>query len=218
MNKTIILLLYILTMPQYLWATDLPLEASKWNVVKYSSIPQNDVLNIEDGLEISVHHSSSALVYKFKEVIKVQNIKIRATLIGDLNYKGKSPGDKSADDFPLRLGLVLKGNNQLNFFQKTIAPDWLIKLNKMASSFGGFDKINSLIFYTTRPSFEKREHPLSSYFLEEIGGQFNNNVLNIKHSYSVPKEVIGLWLSSDGDDTKSSFKVIIEEINLNFNH
>ncbi len=201
-------------MSQNAWPSNVSLDISKWSLVTYSKIKPNTLKQRKMGLEIIVNNSSSALVYKFPQPVKIRNIKIKAQLKGNLNYKRKAPGSKNADDFPLRLGIILKGKKTLNFIQKTIAPNWLIKLDKMASNHGGFKSIYSLIFHTNKPLFHKRKHPLSPYFIEQIGGKFNHSKLNVLHSYKETYEIIGLWISSDGDDTNSSYKVIINELSV----
>ena len=209
------LLFYIVIIPYSAWPVDIGLDLSKWYKVKYAKIKTNTFRQAENGLQVSVNNSSSALVYKFDKPVSIKEVNIEAELKGKINYGQKIPGSKQADDFPLRLGLILKGKNKLNFFQKAIAPNWLTELNEISSSTGGLDKVYSLIFYTEKPNFEKREHPLSSYFFEVIGGKFVNSKLTEKYSFSEEKEIIGLWLSSDGDDTHSSYDVIIEDITIN---
>ena len=209
------LLFYIAIIPYSAWATDISLDLAKWNKVKYEKIKENTVIQTENGLKVSVNNSSSALVYKFDKPTSVKEVYIKAELNGKINYGQKIPGSEKADDFPLRLGFILKGKNKLNFFQKAIAPNWLAELNEISSSAGGLDKIYSLVFYSEKPDFEKREHPLSPYFFEEVGGRFINSKLKGKYSFSTEKEIIGLWLSSDGDDTHSSYEVIIVNIIIN---
>jgi hypothetical protein len=35
-----------------------------------------------------------------------------------------------------------------------------------------------------------------------------------QHSFSVPVKVVGLWLMSDGDNTKSNFSVLIKDLEI----
>lgn len=211
MKLKILISFYLLVIVKPTWAENISLDLNKWHKVEYSKIKPNVIKQTKQGLEISVNNSSSALVFKFDQIKLIKQVKIKAKLKGLINYRGKPPGSKEADDFPLRMGLILKGNKKLNFFQKKIAPDWLIQLDKISSTNGGLDKIHSLIFYTDNPQFKTREHPLSSYFFEEVAGQFIDYKLDASHRLK-KLDVIGIWLSSDGDDTKSSFSVIVESI------
>ena len=196
------------------WGIDISFDLNKWHFVKYKKIKANTVTEVNNKLKISVNDSSSALVYKFDKPIFIKDVNIKATLKGSINYQNKIPGSKKFDDFPIRLGLILKGKHKLNFFQKAIAPSWLVELDTISSSVGGLDKIYNLIYYIEKPNFKNREHPLSSYFFEVVAGKFINSKLQEKYSFPIKKEVIGLWLSSDGDDTHSSYEVTIEDIIL----
>jgi len=215
MKLKVLISFYLLIIAKTTLAEDIDLNLNKWHTVKYSKIKPNVIKQIKKSIEISVNNSSSALVFKFDQIKVIRRVKIKAKLKGLINYHGSPPGSEDADDFPLRVGFILKGNKKLNFFQKRIAPDWLVQLDKISSTNGGLDKVHSLIFYTENPKFKKREHPLSSYFFEEAATQFIDFKLDTTHSFLKELEIIGIWLSSDGDDTKSSFSVIIESIVLN---
>ncbi len=196
------------------FAYNLDLSTNKWKIVNYSKIPSNEITNIDNSLQITVNNSSSALVFPFKEPISIKSLFIKAKLEGNINYHNLQPGNEGADDFPLRVGLILKGDNTLNIFQKALAPRWLIELDTIANKKGGFDKIHSFVFYTETPPFKSRSHPLSSHFYEELATRFNN--LKAEYTTSINlKDAIGIWMSADGDDTKSSFKVTVEAIQIN---
>lgn len=211
-SKFIILLLIFHLSPALAFKVDL--DVNKWKHVNYSKITPNKITNTNNSLEITINNSSSALVFSFDHPVLIKNLKLKARMKGSINYHDLTPGDEGADDFPLRIGLILKGENTLNFFQKSLAPNWLIELDKLATEKGGLDKIHSLVFYTNRPSFQSREHPLSSYFFEEVTGSFTNSLLELTTSPNIKKEAIGIWMSADGDDTKSSFKVTIDNIEI----
>ncbi len=187
-----------------------------WNSFKevhYSKkIKPNDVEVNSNSLMISVNGSSSALVYKFEKPIIIDKIKIQATLEGTIDYKGRKPGEKGADDFPLRIGIIEKGKTKLNFFQKAIAADWVVKLNNLGRSHGGFNKIHSFVYYTERPTYNERNHPLSDYFYETVALGFTDGNINGEYSFKKEIESVGIWISADGDDTQSKFKVIIKEL------
>ncbi|MFZ9002342.1 MAG: hypothetical protein ACO20H_13630 [Bacteriovoracaceae bacterium] len=189
-----------------------------WNEfreVHYSKkIKPNDIKINGGELEINVNGSSSALVYKFDRPKVIYKIRIQAEITGPINYQNKQPGEKGADDFPLRVGLIEKGDTKLNFFQRAIAADWVVKLNDLGKSHGGFNKIHSFVFYIQKPAYNERFHPLSDYFFETIALGFNSGVLDGEFSLKKEIESIGIWISADGDDTQSSFKIKIKELKL----
>lgn len=207
--------LFFITFFNTALAETIPLELSKWHKVKYSKIEPNTYENIDQTLKIKVKKSSSALVYKFEKPKEIKSLTTSLKFTGKLAYKNNSPGEKGAEDFPIRVGLILSGNKQLNFFQRAIAPKWLIQLNDLGKKSGGFDKIYSLIFYDKQPKFDYREHPLSKYFQEKVATQITREGIEYIHQYKKPMKVIGLWISADGDDTNSSFEVEIKKLDLN---
>jgi hypothetical protein len=206
---------HIFLIPQFSWAININLDPALWHKVEYPKIKTNTIEQVKNGLQVFVKSSSSALVYKFDKPIFIKDVRIKAILNGKIDYGQEIPGSKKADDFPLRLGFILKGKNKLNFFQRTIAPNWLNEIDNISSKAGGLDKVYSLVFYTHKPGFEKRKHPFSSYFYEEIAGKFVNSELKVNYSFSTKKEAIGIWISSDGDDTNSSYNVLIKNIIIN---
>lgn len=58
---------------------------------------------------------------------------------------------------------------------------------------------------------ERRQHPLSDLIVEQIvavprpGGRFD-----FVHSLERPLQTIAVWLSADGDDSRSQFTVLVE--------
>ena len=190
------------------------LNLKNWHLIKYKKISQNIIQNEKNKIIIKVQNSASPIVYKFDKIKKIKSIQLSAELKGKINYKGKSPGSKGADDFPLRIGLIIEGRKKLNFFQRTVAADWLLKLNNLAKKHKGFKNIYSLIYYQDIPTFKKRKHPMSSYFIEEVAAPFSKGVINYKHNFKSTQKVIGLWINADGDDTKSTYSIIINKIKI----
>ncbi len=191
------------------------MDLSTYHEVKYSKkIKPNQVRLKDHNLEIEVQKSSSALVYKFSEIKKIKGILVKAKLDGKINYGDKIVGKKGADDFPLRIGIIEKGDTTLNFFQQVIAADWIIQLNDLGKGFGGVSKIYNLVFYTEAPEYEKRFHPLSDYFFEVRAASFKEGSLNERFLLEEEIEALGLWISADGDDTMSDFTLTIEKLEL----
>lgn len=61
----------------------------------------------------------------------------------------------------------------------------------------------------------RRQHPLSDLISEEVVVTLRSDGrLDFAHSLDRPLETLAIWLSSDGDDTGSTFTVLIEEIEL----
>lgn len=146
----------------------------------------------------------------------VSGIRLSARLEKPLDYGGKPAGASGADDFPLRIGLVIAGPHRLRPWNRWLAPSWLKKLHRIAPPDSGIESIQFLNFGDgqTPPVFKSRQHPSSRFFQEKIVGAFQDGdldrTINLEQSY----DVIGLWISCDGDDTNSTYTVRIRNLEL----
>ena len=188
-----------------------------WTSLKFNKIPENKVLVENNALKIQVDKSSSPLVYKFKKPMKINGFKVKARWSGAINIpQGKVQGDKGVDDFVLKFGLVESGTETLNWMQKKLAADWILELYKLAPSGTGVKQIN---FYSTTLQKDqlnkKRTHPLSELLYEErVVWLKESGKFEMSQKFEQPTESLGLWLSSDGDDTGSQLELVIESIEL----
>ncbi len=192
-----------------------PLTPADWNQLKYSSIPSNDLSFTESKqMVIEVKESASPIFHKLAKPIKVKSLKVSGEIKGRLNLENKIQGNKGADDFAVRIGLVLKGNKKLNFAQKIIAAKWIKDLYALAGNSSGIDHIEFINVSAQDLKWEKRVHPLSDLLKEEIVGKVESGLFEIQKKFDSPVEVIAIWLSSDGDDTKSIYTVRLDKIEL----
>ncbi len=188
----------------------IPLEPSSWKQIPYGSVPVHE-LSFEQGLKLSINESASALVYQFDKPQRINEVEIELTQVGSINYHGKKIGEKGADDFPLRLGFVMAGDKRLSWGQSLIAPKWVKELYTLAPKERGLDRVSYLVIAQEKPLYTKRFHPFSELLEEEIVGVVEKGVF--KATLRAPQgEVLGLWVSSDGDDTKSRFTMIINRL------
>ncbi len=217
MKKALVCVLVMLTAGTA--ATEIPVsDLRQWTILSYSSIPANTVA-VEDGnLHIAVNKSASPLIYKLDEPLKVTSLTVKASWSGRLNIPQNAvQGEAGADDFILKLGIVEAGDRTLNWLQRLIAADWIKQLFKLAPKGTGVERINFLS--TTQQQNligTRREHPLNDLLFEtritwlEAQGGFE-----MEYQFEEPVVLLGLWISSDGDDTGSGFDLSIERITLN---
>ncbi len=192
-----------------------PLEPGSWKQIPYGSVPTH-LLSNELGLKIAVKESASALVYKFDKPLRIKNVAISLTQEGVINYQAKKIGEKGADDFPLRLGFVIAGEKKLSWGQNLIAPKWVKELYKLAPKDKGLDRVHYLVVAQEKPLYAKRFHPFSELLEEEIVGIVEKG--QFQGTLSAPEgEVLGLWVSADGDDTKSTFNMTINQLKIETN-
>lgn len=183
-----------------------------WKELKFNKIPQN-IVRVDEmkKIRIEVNGSASPLIYKLSEIKKVSEIAIGISANGELDKLNSS---KFPEDFVFRLGLVAKGEQKLGWFQKKIAANWVLELFSLAPENIGIDKIYFFNFATTKNLVgEKRQHPKSDLMLEEIVASYPETK-NLTHKLNKNLDVVALWISVDGDDTKAKFNTTIEEIKL----
>src|SRR4051812_23372563 len=110
----------------------LPLSQPQWEMLKYSSIPSHELSFAPSELRIKVKSSAAPIIHKLKAPMTVKEVRLKASMVGKINYGGKTPGEKGADDFPLRIGLVVAGDKRLGTFQSAFAPAWIVRLHELA--------------------------------------------------------------------------------------
>lgn len=199
----------------------IPLDrADGWQILEYSNIPPHDIDFTPDGMTIIVRQSASPVIFPIKPRT-VSTFKVSAEITGELNLKPIPQGDKGNDDFLLRVGLVYEGEQTLNFIQRRFAAKWIRTLFDLAPKGTGVERIQFFNAYSD-PSLADtaRVHPLSdliyehfvTYVPKAVGSELRKVQIEVRPK--TDRRVLALWLSSDGDDTKSSFRVKIREIEL----
>jgi len=190
----------------------------KWELLKYSKIRPNVVKFEPKKMIINVNNSASPLIYKLSDPLLVSNILINAKIIGKIKLNGVQQGEKGADDFLLRVGLVYEGEEKLGYFRQMMAPSWVVKLFNLAPSGIGISRIRFFNVFSDKNLINKeRVHPQSELITEKfvIQEPLDGN-LNIAIPVSSQKKVLALWISCDGDDTTSHFSIEIKDLELKF--
>ena len=200
-------------------AESIPLESKYWNILAYKSIPANEVLDTKSGLLIKVASSASPIIYPFKSSATIKSLSVKLHTSGELNLNGLTQGQEGADDFLFRIGLVYSGQKQLSFFEKTFAPTWIKKLHALAKDGQGISHIEFFNLASQSSLLGKsRTHPLSELLKENFiqVSTKKEQTLHFKISSNdiSNKKVLALWMSIDGDDTKSNFSITIEELTI----
>ena len=118
-------------------------------------------------MSIQVNNSASPLIHSLATSLNANELEVHFTINGKVNLDEKKQGDKGADDFQLRIGLVFEGSKTLGFFQRQFSPDWVKQLFKLAPDGKGIDGI---VFYNVyndeRLTGKRRTHPASDLLTE----------------------------------------------------
>lgn len=219
MRKFIALASTLLLLPAF--AFEVPVaDLGAWTSLSYQNIKPNEVSVRNGALLVSVRNSASPLVYRFDAPMQIAGITVVAEYSGGLRIPDDAvQGEGDADDFVLKVGIVERGDRTLNWLQRRIAADWVKKLHALAPAGSGIKRINFLSTTQSRAQLgSERLHPLSDLLHEKrIEYLDEPGTFRMSHEFPQPVEALGLWLSSDGDDTGSSFDVRVERITLHTN-
>jgi len=192
-------------------------DLSLWKVESFSHSKRNEVSFSEKGLLIKVRSSAGPIFYPLKTKVKVRGFKVTGSFNGLPKFQDPiRQGEKGYDDFPLRIGLVVPGEKRLSRVKKMFASDWVKRIYDQIPNGTGLDHVQFFNVSQSRALLGKsRTHPSSDLLREEFfvlaehSGPFEYD-----YQFKEPIEAIALWISVDGDDTKSDFDVLISGLSL----
>lgn len=201
--------------------------ADGWLELKFSKIKPNVIERSAAGTTVKVDGSASPLIHGFGKITPVNGIEAEIEISGNLN---QLEGWKSfEEDSYLRIGLVAEGPEKLGTMGSLFAPEWVKRMFALAPKGHGLDKI---YFYSVTSRNEligkSRQHPKSKFMHEEyaflapipsgptIGSTDTSQIkpvsVSIAKKFASPIPAAGIWLSIDGDDSKSKFEIKIKSL------
>lgn len=189
-----------------------------WKIEQFSKIPKNDIAASAAGLKIKVEKSASPLVYPLSTNKKIIGFKMKGEFFGLPQFKDPLlQGEKGFDDYPLRIGFVIRGEKQLTGLKKLLAANWVKNLYALVQDGSGLDSVQ---FYNVTQNEKQlgkqRTHPKTDLFLETFFEVIRTpGAFVYEYRFQSPKDVAAVWISVDGDDTKSSYEVLISQFELN---
>jgi hypothetical protein len=187
-----------------------------WQVLSYRGIPAHEVGFSEAGVTIQVKRSAAPVIYPLASPMMVEAVRARGRIRGTLNVSPDRRGQTGSDDYALRLGLVQVGQRRPGFLERRFAPPWLRTLFGLAPPGAGISRVQFFNVGVSRAQLgQSRQHPSSELLHERIvaiprtDGGF---AFEVQLDSAV--EVAAVWISADGDDTRSIFTLIVEGIEL----
>ncbi len=197
-------------------AIALPVQQEEnWQLLEYNRLAANEVSFSRQGMAVKVNQSASPIIYPLDNPLTVTRVEVSGNLSKLLDLPA-TQGQKGNDDFSLKIGLVISGDKTLNAFQKLFSAKWIRKLFDLAPEGTGVEKIYFLNAVQDASLLgRQRQHPISELIFEnnvwllDESGDFSLN-----HDLEDPQQVIAIWLSIDGDDTRSSYTTTIKSLLL----
>ncbi|MBU6402152.1 MAG: hypothetical protein KGS61_17675 [Verrucomicrobia bacterium] len=188
-----------------------------WHLLKFDRIPANQLSFTDKGLRIRVRNSAGPVVRMLAKRAVLDRVSVQGWYSGELHVPPGRQGEKHFDDYVLRLGLIEPGPHRLSAIQTRLAPQWIHTLQQMLPSDSGVRKIYCLDVGNDPARIGKEHDSASSPLFRErvvavpdADGRFAFSV-RLRH----PTPTIGIWIGSDGDDSHSSFTVLLEKVELN---
>lgn len=192
-------------------------EQAAWKQEKYSKIPKNEVTFSKEGLFVRVNKSASPLIYPLLPAKKILGFRVTGEFRGLPKFSStEAQGQRGSDDYALRVGFVVPGAKRLSGVKKFFAPVWLKNLYSTIPIDTGIDGVRFFnVTQSKKQLDQERTHPSSDliterfFALAEDGGKFDYS-----YDFKEPIEAAAIWLSIDGDDTKSKFDVLIQRLEI----
>ncbi len=194
-------------------ALPLPVKESspQWKIYRYDDLPPNHFEFGPQGLRVGVDKSVSPLVYVFPQRTTVKGFRLEADFRG-LPIRADSKRD-DYDDKALRVGVIVPGRLKPTFLERMIMPKWTNDLIQSVSA-EGLEKI--YYFSLATANTKNLSRVVYSRFHEEkvvdvlaAPGPYDKTI-----DFGRSFEAAAVWLSIDGDDTKSSYEVLIKRLDL----
>jgi hypothetical protein len=193
----------------------LPLtQTNGWQFLKYRHIPPNTFRCTSTGLVIGVTNSAAPAVFPLTNELHITKLIVSGIISGSLKVPPDKQGQKGFDDYTLRVGLVEPGTRTLNWWDKMEAADWVKRLFALAPPGKGIGKIQFFNVGTDAAQIDRSRMYSSDGLMEQtvVAVPDGDGRFAFTNNFSTPLKVIAVWISSDGDDTHSSFAVTLNKL------
>lgn len=195
----------------------MPLTGDRWIHLPFEKIEPNLVDHRDGRLTIQVEGSASALLGKLTEGTRVSRLEVTGTFTGRLDLPEDRLWIKGYDDAILRVGVIESGDQRLSALQRSLAPDWLRQVEDQFRDTGNGVGIIHCAELMPEPGWvgKSRINPAAKLFHEKIvAAPGEDGRFHLVAEFDPPIAALGLWLQADGDDTGSSFTVVIDGLSI----
>lgn len=188
-----------------------------WSALSFRNIPpiRHEVAN--GNITLHVDKGAGGIVRALPANTQVRSITVRGRVEGRIISDPDALWEQEADDQYLRVGLIHAGGKPLGMFRRAAAPAWIRTLDDVLTSDGrGPSRIDNLMLAPHAAWVGRsRGNPAMDDIHERIvATPEQDGSFVITAEFDEPVDALGLWLMADGDDTASTFKVVITAIEL----
>lgn len=214
MSNILIFLIVAVLGQDVLFAAEIrvPMEQEGWYSVPFKKVKPNEVQFAGDSIEVSVDASASPLVFRLDGPMPIVGFRVAGIYSGQKN-KERSRYD---DDSILRVGLVGVGKKRLMGVASYLSAAWIKLLYAMTPPESGLDKLYFFSLTNRAQLVGKTNRVLKTDLVQDVVLQKieDNGEYLFTHTFDEPIEASALWLSVDGEKTRSKFKNTLNEIVL----
>ena len=185
-------------------------------VLRYRGIAPHLVAFGADGLRVEVNASAAPIVYPLDSPLRVRGLRAEGRIAGSVRTDAERQGQRGADDYALRVGLVEVGTRRPGWLERRMAPAWVQRLFALAPPHLGVAGIRFFnVALSPSQVGQSRQHPASALISERVvtapdaTGRFTVAV-----DLDAPIESAAVWISVDGDDTGSRFTLTLARLEL----
>lgn len=205
--KTASLLISLLTLPLH--------SPEGWRLEKFGSVTPNQVTFSEQGMLIKVNESSSPLFYPLSSPKSYSALRVKGSLsaLPKLDSQ-QEEGIQDNDDFALRVGLILEGDDGPNWIQRIFAPGWI---KRILASYpeNSFSQVKFYVVSQRQPAGTVIPGSTSRWISQQSALQKKDpGPFEFETLLDVSKNVLGVWIQADGDNSHSKFNVEITQLEL----
>ena len=204
-------LLHLFLLPGFLYGSSI-LDHKGFTHLAFEGIKET-IFERTPGLWVlKVDASSSAMVLAFDKVRSVGGISFEWLSNGQLKMDSAAmEKTKKGDDAKIRVGLILSGESSpIPFF----APSWVKALS------GILKQDTNGLFYLTPGMMTKKGATFESPYSDSIktmsvpSKMLDHKWQQVTERFEKKKQVVGLWIMADGDNTGSSFTTKLRHLRL----
>jgi hypothetical protein len=188
---------------------------SKWRVLSFDGTGLNEVASSEEGVEIAVSNSASALLFVFPKSREIGEFAVAGAIEGTQKQIAGANWENAPDDALLRVGVIETGDRKLNPLERIAALRWVKELESMLD--GGSEGIGKTHCFHLLPEEEwigeSREKPSISLFHETVvATPSDTGAFAWTNKFVEPVKARGFWVIADGDNMQSQFTTTIKEL------
>ena len=196
-------------------ATEIPLQSSEgWSQMAFRDIRPNEVRFTENGLVVEVKGSSSPLIYKLPVGTTATIVEYAGNVSSLPKPAASAEEEFERDDYPLRVGLIVEGNEGPNWLERVFAPRWLLDAVKQIGE-RPFSRVEFLTLAQRIPAGDRRQHPGTKYISQEVVGQLAvAGDFQIRHDVRATLPIAGIWVHCDGDASDARFVVTVKSLRI----